>query len=266
VSTSEYLFENQAPQAGDRFDALASLLDPWTVAHLDRLGVAEGWRCLDVGAGGGSVARWLADRVEPSGHVLATDLDTRWLAQRLAAPNVEIRQHDVVADELPEGAFDLIHERLVLIHLRDRVEAIRRLAAAVRPGGWLLVEDFDSEVVSNAFIDSSDPDDTGRRIVRGIQTLLIERGADPGLGHKLPGLLRDAGLVDVGADGFQALDGNATVRMLLRVNIEQVGDHLVERGIIAREEIERYLTRIDDGDVNPSSPLMVSAWGRRPAD
>jgi hypothetical protein len=54
--------------------------------------------------------------------------------------------------------------------------------------------------------------------------------------------------------------------MLLRVNIEQVGDHLVERGIIAREEIEGYLTRIDEGDVNPSSPLMVSAWGRRPAD
>jgi SAM-dependent methyltransferase len=267
LSRSEYLFENDAPEAGDRFDALASLFDRTSIDHLQRLPLADGWRCLDVGAGGGSVAAWLAAHVGTSGQVVATDLDVRWLKQRLRAPNVDIRQHDIVNEPLPERSFDLIHERLVLIHLRQRVEVIGHLVSALRPGGWLLVEDFDSEIVSNAFIemDSAD-DDMGRRIVRSVAELLAERGVDRGLGHKLPHLLREAGLIEVGADAYQVIDGGDAMRDLLRANIAQMADQIVDRKMIARNELDQYLKLLDEGAVNPSSPSLVSAWGQRPTE
>ena len=117
MADDEYLFDNRAEQAGDRFDALAAMFDPISTARLDRVGVTAGWRCLDIGAGGGSVTRWLAERVGPSGTVVATDLDVRWIEDHLRAPNIEVRRHDITVDPLEPAAFDLIHERLVLVHL-----------------------------------------------------------------------------------------------------------------------------------------------------
>ena len=262
-----YLFDNQDPEAAGRFSALASLLDPWTTSHFERLGVAEGWRCLEVGAGGGSIAAWLGERVGRSGQVIATDLDTRWLESRSWGANVEIRANDLVADPLPEGPFDLIHERLVLIHLAERESILRRLVATLRPGGWLLTEDFDNSVVTNAFIDpDADEDDVGTRITRSIQTLLRQRGADPTFAHRLPRLLRENGLEHVGATGFQVVDGGDAMRALFRANIEQSADQLVEQQLIARDELDGFLDLLDAGSVDPSSPLLVSAWGQRPLD
>ena len=120
MSGSEYLFENAAPEAADRFSALAMLFDPVTIRHFEALGITEGWDCLELGAGGGSIARWLSKRVGSSGHVLATDLDVRWLSQQDHDANLEIRHHDLVKDPLPDRSFDLVHERLVLIHVPER--------------------------------------------------------------------------------------------------------------------------------------------------
>src|SRR3954447_23050379 len=116
-----YLFDNTARQAGDRFGALGSLFDHVTCRHLDDLGIGPGQRCWEVGAGGGSVARWMADRVGPSGFVWATDLDVQWLQRGLQMPNVKVERHDVVDDPVPGPPFDLVHERLVLIHLPQRI-------------------------------------------------------------------------------------------------------------------------------------------------
>ncbi len=139
---TDYMLDNAWRQARERLAALEAWLDPGTTRHLEALGVGAGWRCLEVGAGGGSVAAWLGARVGPSGYVLATDIDTRFL-DALAAPNVEVRQHDIVTEALPEGAFDLVHARAVLEHLPQHERALGRMAAALKPGGWLLVEDVD---------------------------------------------------------------------------------------------------------------------------
>ncbi|MBV9511428.1 MAG: class I SAM-dependent methyltransferase, partial [Caulobacteraceae bacterium] len=97
---------------------------------------------LEVGAGGGSVAAWLADRVGPTGAVLATDQRIDPMAG-VTAPNLQVRVHDVVADPIDEAAYDLVHLRFVLQHLPDRAAVLRKLIAALRPGGWLLVEEAD---------------------------------------------------------------------------------------------------------------------------
>ncbi len=78
-------------------------------------------------------------------------------------------------------------------------------------------------------------------------------------------MLREAGLVDVGADAYQVIAGDAAMRHLLRANIAQVADQLVAQELNTRAEIEHYLTILDEGNVEPSTPLLVSAWGRRPS-
>ncbi len=99
-----------------------------------------------MGGGGGSVARWLAERVGPAGRVLCTDLDTRIIEQGSAAAggNLEVRRHDIAHDELPREAFDLAHARLVMIHVPERERALENMVKALKPGGWLVIEDFDT--------------------------------------------------------------------------------------------------------------------------
>ena len=100
-----YVFDNDARQAPSRLAALAAVFDPGTIRQLLARGVAEGWKCLEVGGGGGSMTRWLSDHVGPQGDVLTTDIDTRHL-ERLRLPNVEVRRHDITSEALPEATFD----------------------------------------------------------------------------------------------------------------------------------------------------------------
>lgn len=129
-----YLLDNAQAEARRRFAGLEASFDALTRQHLAARGVRPGWRCLEVGAGSGSVARWLAGQVGPYGHVLATDIDTRWTDPG-EFPNLDVAQHDIAADPMPADGFDLIHARLVLVHLPARDQVLARLAAALpRPG------------------------------------------------------------------------------------------------------------------------------------
>ena len=265
MSDDEYLFDNRAEQARDRFDSLAAMFDPISTARLARVGVAAGWRCLDIGAGGGSVARWLADRVGPTGTVVATDLDVRWIEDHLQAPNIEVRRHDVLVDPLEQDAFDLIHERLVLVHLAAREAVLDKLIGALKPGGWLVVEDFDTAHAIRTLDPETDDEALGTRLMDGIRTLLGRRGADPDLGHKLHRMLRSHGLVELGGDAYQALDLGRTTRRLRRANLVQVADDLQSTELATRAEIDEYLGLLLERDDLPApSPTLVGAWGRRP--
>ncbi len=124
-----------------RLALLTHIAVPITTRRLTDLGVGPGCCCLDVGAGDGSVARWLADRVGPEGRVVATDLNPRFLGGH-ELPNLEVRRHNLLEDELEVAHYDLVHCRAVLQHLRDPLRGLRRLFDAVRPGGWLLVEEL----------------------------------------------------------------------------------------------------------------------------
>src|SRR5262245_37241843 len=105
--------------AATRFAALSAMFDPATKQHLLNRGLTAGWHSLEVGGGGGSIASWLSTQVGPTGRVLVTDVDTRFL-DGLSAVNLKVLRHDVTRDALAERAFDLVHTRMVLIHLPER--------------------------------------------------------------------------------------------------------------------------------------------------
>jgi SAM-dependent methyltransferase len=126
-----------------RLELLQECTDPLTTRSLDAIGIEPGWRCLELGAGGGSVAQMLCRRVGPAGRVLAVDLDTRFVDE-LEEENLDVERRDILADGLPGDAYDLVHARLLLMHLPTREKFVGEMAAALRPGGWLLVEDLDT--------------------------------------------------------------------------------------------------------------------------
>lgn len=142
---SGYIYDPASEQERQRLAILESVQDPDTIRRLETLGVGDGWRCLEVGGGAGSITRWLCQRVGTSGRVVATDLDTRFL-DALDEAALEVRRHDITSGELEDGAFDLVHARYVLEHLPAREAALRRMVAALAPGGWLLVEDVDFQL------------------------------------------------------------------------------------------------------------------------
>jgi len=260
---SGYLLGNQASAAMDRFTAFTSLFDPSTFSHLDRLGLAEGWRCWEVGAGGTSVVRWLAGRVGPTGHVLATDLDTTW-AEAEAIPNVEVLRHDVALDPVPPGPFDLVHARLVLVHVPDRDAALANMVSALRPGGWLLVEDADPALQPLSCLEEHGPAEVlANRIRTGFRTLLASRGADLAYGRTLPRRLRATGLIEVGADAAFPVVLPACADLEV-ATITIIRDQLVEGGIANQAEIEQHLAAVRAGRLDLTQPPMIACWGRRP--
>ena len=173
----------------ERLRSLEAWLDPITVRHLEATGVGPGWRCLEVGAGGGSVARWLAERVGETGSVVATDIDVRYLTQ--LPSNVEVRRHDLMSDLLDTAAYDLVHGRAVLQHLADPQVGLGRMGNAVAPGGWLVVEENDLGL----FTMTAHPEaERATAIMQDLSTRWTAMGVlDAFFGRKVPGLVHELG-------------------------------------------------------------------------
>jgi SAM-dependent methyltransferase len=195
--------------------------------------------------------------------VLATDIDPSWLT---TGDGYEVRRHDVAADPPPEpGTFDLVHARLVLVHVPDRARALATMAAALRPGGWLLVEDADTALQPLACLDDSGPAQRrANRLRDAVRELLKRRGADLRYGRTLPRALRAAGLVDVAAAGSFPVGGLACGR-LETSTIRHVRGELIAAGLADDAELDAHLAAIDAGELDLTLAPLISAWGRRPA-
>jgi ubiquinone/menaquinone biosynthesis C-methylase UbiE len=260
--SSGYSLCNSDREAPARFDALSAMFDRATFRHLEDRGVSEGWHCLEVGGGGGSITSWLASRVGVSGHVLVTDIDPRYLSP-LEAQNVEVREHNIITDPLPDGAFDLIHARLVLIHLPEREKVLVRLVSALKPGGWLVDEEFDS--VSLLPDPTVSPGEISLTTQLAVMRMLGDRGVERRFGRLLYGRLRAHGLEEVGAEGRLLMwRGGTSDVSLMRTNFKQLRGALLDGLYVTEQEFNQDFARLEDAEFMTPSPIMWTAWGRRP--
>jgi SAM-dependent methyltransferase len=260
----EYLLDNAAHQTAGRFSGLEAGFDENTKARLSALGIAAGWRCLELGAGSGSIARWMAERVGARGHVLATDIDTRWVRSD-GLSQLEVQQHDIVADPLAQNEFDVIHARLVLSWLPARDTVVSRLVAALRPGGWLVVEDFDS-VLHQGLDPLNDDERVFDKVSAAFGQALHRRGVDTTWPRTLPHRLASAGLVDVGAAGHLTIfHGGSPAAQLWIANIDQVGDGLIQAGLLTTADRDTFRRLLDDPSFVGNYPLLITAWGKKPS-
>lgn len=257
-----YVLDNAAPETPARFSALSELYDATTVHHLDRIRVDAGWNCWEIGAGPGSIAHWLARRVGTTGYVLATDIDTRFLDTNRRS-NLKVQRHDIVADALPEQSFDLIHARLVLVHLPERENVLDRMVAALKPGGWLLIEEFDS--VSAPAMPDRFPWEAPLKSSAVFRDVMIASGVDSAFGRMLPGLLRSRGLLDLSAEGrLLMMQGGSAGARLIKANYQQLRVSILATGRVSKVELEEDLRRLDCEDFLAPLPVMWSVAARRP--
>jgi len=247
-----------ASPLAERFAALRELFDPGSIRRLGALGVGRGWHCLEVGGGGGSIAAWLSERVGPRGRVVVTDIRTQSLEQ-LRYANLEVLQHNVVTDPLPEGEFDLVHARLLLGHLPEREVILKRMVAALKPGAWLLDEEFDG--LSLHVAAGRAPATHVLRATVAMERAMARQGVDLEFGQSLLGRLRDLGLSDAGADaGLSMWTAGSAGACVLRSYLNQFREPMIKGGHITADEFEHDWKRLDEPDFFTMSPTL---WGGR---
>ena len=245
----------------ERLAFLESGVDPRSTRQLQALGVGAGWACLEVGGGGGSLTRWLADRVGPGGRVVAVDIDTRFLRE-IDRPNVEVREQDILQDTSESSTYDLAHCRFLLLHLSEAELAIDRMIAALKIGGWLMIEEPDFS--SYAAADPHHPLSEG--FTRMVQQVFGRAARlklfDPYFGRRSRAILEHAGLAEIGNEGTAQLwrGGEAEARehqLSLPV--------LVKAGVCSEQESEYLERALTDSSFTFVGHTVFSAWGKRVA-
>ncbi len=248
----------------ERLDLLEQIYDP--LSRRRRALVQPGWRCLEVGAGRGSMALWLAEQVGPTGQVVATDVDTRYLS-RLDVPNLEVVEHNILTDPLDAlgaGSFDLVCSRLMLFHLQGRQErAVGQMAACLRPGGWLV--DEDATWGTAAPVDPAHPRyDDYQRVWRD-GDWWTPRGYDRVFGAKLPALFERAGLEDIRCEGSTEVVRGGSPWARWWIPTLEVIDELGGATDESRRDVAVMTTALADPTVWLQRETLHACWGRRPA-
>jgi SAM-dependent methyltransferase len=258
----------------NRLRILARAMYPTTAALFDRVGIVRGMSCLDVGCGGGDVTRELARRAGSAGRARGIDIDATALAiareeaDHDGASDVEYQECDVLTAEL-EPEHDVIYVRFLLTHLADPAAAAARIAAGLRPGGVLIVEDID---FSGSFCHPASA--AYERYTEIYAQTAQSRGVDPNIGPRLPQLLVGAGCTRVRINvvqpaGMTPDDHEGDVKLVSPLTLENIADSAIAAGLSTRDEIELLLEELyrlaADRTTVMGIPRIVQAWGYRPA-
>jgi SAM-dependent methyltransferase len=262
--TKRYEYDHTWEMERVRLAGLESALDPGTRQHLTRLGVGPGTRCLEVGAGGGSVALWLAERVAPGGVVVATDLETDFLESASAAlgyPTLKFLAHDITAEDPPTG-FDFVHARWLVEWLPDKRLALGRMVSALRPGGTLLIEEPDFVTIYG----SGDSIAVRHVFIAAMRHLESTCPIECEYGRRAMGDLAAVGLEDVQAEGRCPVvrGGTPLATDFLRLTVEKLREPVLASGDVTPAEFAQALADLQDPNVTVVAPLTVAAWGKRP--
>ena len=247
----------------ERLALLTQFADPITTRRLTDLGVGPGWRCLEVAAGSGSVARRLAERVGREGRVVATDMSPRFLGGH-GLPNLEVRRHNILQDDLEAAHFDLVHCRALLVHLPDPVRALRRLLGAVRPGGWLLVEEAGGSASFGAVGPGHPRAAEFDRSTRALCAALKATGTmDLDFGRRLPALFEKLGAWEIGNEGviLTARGGDPLARFC-RMTDQLARDRVVAAGVLTEADFDELSRAYDDRSFWFVGYTLFGAWGR----
>lgn len=259
MATSRYVYDAAWEQERARLAALETVWDPGTHAVLTRYGVGPGCKVLEAGAGGGSVVSWLAEQVTDAGRVLAVDLDTRFV-EPLRSRVVEVRQANLVTDDLPEGAFDLVHCRMVLEHIPEHGQVLARLVGALRPGGRLVVEDLDWASFGIEAADEAD-----ERAANGVLDFMASAGFDRVFGRRLVSLLLAQGLEDVTGEGRSfVLEPSDPGFAFFGLSFAQLAPAAVAAGMLTQEDADVVGERLQRGHKRVITPSLIAAVGRKP--
>lgn len=261
--TTEYVMDSASDAGREQLQHLQVLFDPSTKSFLSDIGVWPGARCLDVGSGSGSITRWLADHVGRAGEVVSVEIDTDQLE---VPPQVEVHRHDISVGLPVDGPFDLIHARLVLMHLSKREEILRTLSDALAPGGWLVLSESPNRPQEVLAAPSADDARLADRMIEAGLTVTGRAGVDWEWANTVDRHLVDVGLRDIrGFEYCPMITGGAAGALLMSTYVTQVEALLLDTGI-TEDEVTRFHELMRDPEFRAWPFMRLTTFaGRKPA-
>ncbi|OEJ24388.1 hypothetical protein AR457_07425 [Streptomyces agglomeratus] len=247
------------PEEFERLRLLQEWGDPDTRTVLRTAGIGRDWRCLEIGAGAGAVARWMAEQC-PDGSVVAVDIDTRYLADEL--PNLEWRTGDIRELDFAPGEFDLVHSRLTFCHLPEREALVEKAVRWLKPGGRLALGDAMCMPAAGSVYEPV------RRFFGALEEGWAAQGSDMlGWAQTIPSRLARAGLRDIGVlTRANCIGEQGPYGALTAANIRQEGAYLVASGLLEQTDVDAVIALCDDPGFTDLRSITVYASGRKPAD
>ena len=282
---ANYALDNANAHGAAHLGGLTGLFDEFTCARIAESSRLPGARALEIGAGNGSVALWLAGQVGPDGSVTAVDLDVSHIPPH---ERLTVSRLDLLEQPPPDGPFDVIHGRCVMTHLPNRDTLLPALGERLAPGGTIIIEDFDpfgleraahllsapagvAELLSGPAGVAELPSgpagvaELWHRYVQLRQQIFHESGSDRGFITRAPGLLLRAGLGDVQAVTWcRSWRGGEPGSWHARATLEQFRPRLVEHGF-PDEAVNVLVRALDDPDFYSAGRPLCSVSGRAPA-
>ena len=261
---SYFAGEADADDERARLGLVESQNDRRTAQLLTGIGVGPGMRCLEVGAGSGSIASWMAEQVGNTGHVVAVDIDTHHLDE-LGLANVEVRNLDITQGDVETASYDVAHCRLLLTNLPDPASALETMVRSLRPGGWLLAEEVDNSCAEA--VDDTHPlaEAFTSLFHRWSDYMRTAKIMDTRIGRSLPALLQSAGLVNVENEGFSRICRGGDPMALLWINsMEYTDARLLAEGVLSETDIATLRQAYKDPTFAFRNPFMQAAWGQKP--
>ncbi len=256
---NEYTLPHKLAGEQQRLALMSALLDPVERAHIARLGVGPGWRCLELGCGNGSIAQALAQRVAPTGHVVASDIDLSYIAKS-KTPCLEVRRIDILQDAIEDGFYDFVVARALLHHLTPARQALQRMTDALKPGGALLSIEPDMLPATVAEPDSM------RTFWEGWLKWSAEAGIHYFIGREIPAWLDSLGLEHVAGEGHTAhFNGGSDWATYWIETMQELAPSLLKSGYVTEKMLEDFNPRYHDPHYWTSVITFTANWGHKPA-
>ncbi len=250
-----------------RLNLLASVMQPYTEALLQNLGLGSGANFLDNGCGGGNVAMMAAQIVGETGSVTAIDFDPEIISlaenDRKQAGIEHLSFQVKNAYELDfESQFDFAYARFLLSHLKNPLQALQRMRKAVKPGGKIVVEDvhFSGHFCypANSSFD---------QYLNLYSQVVARRGGNADLGPQIPELFRQAGIEDVGFDVIQPCFDKGEGKWMGYITLMRIREAVLEARLLDVKQWETLIGQFEKftsrNDSIISLPRIFRVWGTR---
>jgi ubiquinone/menaquinone biosynthesis C-methylase UbiE len=263
--TESLYIHGTKPDEQQRLSLLNTLLND---AALQRLALAGGEKILDVGSGLGQLTRAMARAAGPSGRVVGIERSLEQLreSKRLASLSGEeglfdLRQGNATALPLRReewGSFDIVHTRFVLEHVNDPLAVVRMMVEAARPGGRIILQDDDHDVL-RIFPEPPGFYELWQAYIRSYEKL----GNDPYVGRRLVSLLRQSGALPILNEWlfFGSCSGHPHFSVYasnLRGVIESAKDAIVPTGLIDHARYDAAMQALQQWEQNPDAALWYA--------
>ena len=261
MTNPQYIFDSNPEQAElERLQLIEKTHDPITFNLLNQLDIT-GYQCLEVGAGAGSVASWLADRVGSGGTVTAVDMNPRFIGNQ---DKVEVIKGDIAELKLEPNTYDLVHSRFVFIHISHYQQALLNVINALKPGGTLIIEEPDFSISRLAAgIEAADIE-TVARVFESINQMYRQQGKNPFFGLSVPSLFQKAGLKQVSVHTFMPLaKGGENIVKIMKLSVQHLTETLIGTGAATHKDIERFLELSDNPEAWFLHYAHISVIGKK---